>query len=174
VALAMSASALFLALALAAMWPGLFTGHDTIVGTTGDPSLSIWALQWMPFALGHHLNPLVTDYLHYPTGVNLMWNSSILFPSLVLTPVTVLWGPIVSYNVLTLLSMWLSGWCAFLTVRRYSRHWVSAAAGGLLYQFSPFMASQITVHAQIFVAVFPPCSSSSWTRSWCASGAEPG
>jgi hypothetical protein len=138
------------------MWPGLFTGHGTIVGTTGDPSLSIWALQWMPFALGHHLNPLMTGYLHYPTGVNLMWNSSILFPSLVLSPVTVLWGPIVAYNLLTLLSMWLSGWCAFLAVRRYARHWVSAAAGGLLYQFSPFMASQITVHAQIFVAVFPP------------------
>jgi hypothetical protein len=110
----------------------------------------------MPFALSHHLNPLVTDYLHYPTGVNLMWNSSILFPSLVLSPVTALWGPIVSYNLLALLSMWLSGWCAFLAVRRYSRHWVSAAVGGLLYECSPFMASQITGHAQLFVAVFPP------------------
>ena len=147
---------LYLVLAVAAIWPGLFTGHDTIVGTAGDPSLSIWALQWMPFALGHHLNPLVTDYLHYPTGVNLVWNGSILFPSLVLSPVTVLWGPIVSYNVLVLLSMWLSGWCAFLAVRRYSKRWVSAAVGGLLYECSPFMASQITVHAQIFVAVFPP------------------
>ena len=148
------APALYLALALAAMWPGLFTGHDTIVGTTGDPSLSIWALQWMPFALSHHLNPLMTGYLHYPTGVNLMWNSSILFPSLVLSPVTVLFGPIASYNVLALLSMWLSGWCAFLAVRRYSRRWVSAALGGLIYELSPFMASQITGHAQLFVAVF--------------------
>ena len=156
VARPIAAPALFLALALAAMWPGLFNGHDTIVGTTGDPSLSIWGLQWMPFALSHHLNPLVTYYLHYPTGVNLMWNSSILFPSLVLSPVTVLWGPIVSYNVLALLSMWLSGWCAYLAVRRYARRWVSAAVGGLLYECSPFMASQITGHAQLFVAVFPP------------------
>jgi hypothetical protein len=148
--------ALYLALTLAALRPGLFTGHDTIVGTTGDPSLSIWALQWMPFALSHHLNPLVTDYLHYPTGVNLMWNSSILFPALMLTPITDLFGPIVSYNVLALLSMWLSGWCACLAVRRYSQRWLSAVVGGLLYEFSPFMASQITGHAQLFVAVFPP------------------
>ena len=154
--LAVLAPLLYLAVALAALRPGLFTGHDSIVGTTGDPSLSIWALQWIPFALSHHLNPLFTSFLHYPTGVNLMWNSSILFPSLVLSPVTVLWGPIVSYNFLTLLSMWLSGWCAFLAVRRYSKRWVPAAVGGLLYQFSPFLASQITVHAQIFVAVFPP------------------
>jgi hypothetical protein len=138
------------------MWPGLFTGHNTIVGNAGDPSLSIWALRWMPFALGHHLNPLLTDYLHYPGGVNLMWNSSILFPSLVLIPVTDIFGPIVSYNVLAVLSMALSGWVAFLAVRRYSRHWVAAAAGGLLYEFSPFMASQISGHAQLFVAFFPP------------------
>jgi hypothetical protein len=147
---------LFLALALAAMWPGLFTGHDTIVGTTGDPSFSIWALQWMPFALSHHLNPLFTEYLHYPTGANMMWNGSILFPSLVLMPVTVLAGPIVSYNVMVLLSVGLSGWCAYLAIRRFSRRWASAAVGGLLYEFSPFMASQITAHSQLFPAMFPP------------------
>ena len=150
------ALALLLALALAAMWPGLFTGHDTIVGTTGDPSFSIWALQWLPFAISHHLNPLFTDFLHYPTGANMMWNGSILFPALVLMPVTVLAGPIVSYNALALLSMWLSGWCAFLAIRRFSRRWVSAAVGGLLYEFSPFMASQITGHSQLFPAMFPP------------------
>jgi hypothetical protein len=155
-ALAMRAPVLFLALALAAMWPGLFTGHDTIVGTTGDPSFSIWALQWLPFAISHHLNPLFTDFLHYPTGANMMWNGSILFPALVLMPVTVLAGPIVSYNALALLSMWLSGWCAFLAIRRFSRRWVSAAVGGLLYEFSPFMASQITGHSQLFPAMFPP------------------
>ena len=141
---------------MAALRPGLFTGHDTIVGNTGDPSIFIWSLQWLPFAFSHHLNPLVTDYLHYPTGANLMWNTSILFPALVLTPVTDLFGPIVSYNVLTVLGMSLSGWCAYLAVRRYSRHWISAVVGGLIYEFSPFMAVQITGHAHLFVAVFPP------------------
>jgi hypothetical protein len=147
---------LFLALAVAALRPGLFTGHDTIVENTGDPSIFIWSLQWLPFALSHHLNPLVTDYLHYPTGANLMWNTSILFPALVLTPVTDLFGPIVSYNVLTVLGMSLSGWCAYLAVRRYSRRWISAVVGGLIYEFSPFMVVQITGHAHLFVAVFPP------------------
>ncbi len=150
------ALALFLALALAALRPGLFTGHDTIVGNTGDPSIFIWSLQWVPLALSHHLNPLLTDYLHYPSGANLMWNTSILFPALVLTPVTDLFGPIVSYNVLAVLGMSLSGWCAFLAVRRYSRRWVSAAVGGLLYEFSPFLVVQINGHAHLFVAVFPP------------------
>ena len=150
------APALYLAVALVALRPGLFTGHDTIVGNTGDPSIFIWSLAWAPFALSHHLNPLVTSYLHYPTGANLMWNTSVLFPALVLTPVTELFGPIVSYNVLTLLGMWLSGWCAFLAVRRCAHRWLSAAVAGLLYECSPFMVSQILGHAHLFVAVFPP------------------
>ena len=148
--------AAYAALALAALRPALFAGHDTVVGNTGDPSIFVWSLQWLPFALSHHLNPLMTSYLHAPTGANLMWNTSILFPALVLAPVTNVFGPIVSYNVLALLGMSLSGWCAYLAVRRYARRWVSAAIGGLLYEFSPFMVVQITGHAQMFVAVFPP------------------
>jgi hypothetical protein len=156
VALAALALAILVGLAVAAMWPGLFTGHNTIVGNAGDPSLFIWALQWTPFALSHHLNPLVTDYLHYPSGANMMWNGSIIFPALVLTPITNLFGPIVSYNVMALLGMSLSGWCAYLAVRRYSERWISAMAAGLLYEFSPYMASQITEHVHMFIAVLPP------------------
>jgi len=156
VALAAVALAILVGLAIAAMWPGLFTGHDTIVGNAGDPSLFIWALRWTPFALSHHLNPLVTNYLHYPSGVNMMWNGSIIFPALVLTPVTNLFGPIVSYNVLALLGVSLSGWCAYLAVRRYSERWISAMVAGLLYEFSPYMASQISGHAHMYIALFPP------------------
>ncbi|MGO8685718.1 MAG: hypothetical protein ACLQT7_00840 [Candidatus Dormibacteria bacterium] len=145
-----------LTLALAWMWPGLFAGHDTIVGNATDPSLWIWDLKWVPFALAHHLNPLVTNYLHYPSGMNLMWNASIIFPALVLAPVTNLFGPIVSYNVVAVLGVGLSAWCAFLAARRYTSGWLPAAACGLLYGFSPFMESQILGHAQLFIAVFPP------------------
>ena len=150
------ALALFLALAVAAMWPGLFTGHDTIVGNTGDPSFDIWALTWMPFALSHHISPLVTTYLHYPSGANLMWNTAIAFPALVLTPVTDVFGPVVAYNVLAVLGMSLSGWCAYLAVRRFARRWISAVVGGLLYEFSPFMVVQITGHPHLYIAIFPP------------------
>jgi hypothetical protein len=154
--MAATALVLFLALAVAAMWPGLFSGHDTIVGNTGDPSFWIWNLTWVPFALAHHLNPLVTNYLHYPGGTNLMWNGTILFPALLLTPVTALWGPIVSYNVLAVLGVSLSAWCAFLALRRHTAGWLPATVGGLLYGFSPYMAVQITGHAHLFIAVFPP------------------
>ena len=152
----LAALVLCAAVAAAVMWPGLFSGHDTIVGNTGDPSIFVWSLEWTPFAIAHHLNPLVTDYINYPSGANLMWNTSIVFPALVLWPVTALFGPITSYNVMAFLGMTLSGWCAYLALRRWTRHWLSALTGGLLYMLSPYMASQISGHPQLFIAIFPP------------------
>jgi predicted TIM-barrel enzyme len=42
----------------------------------------------MPFAVGHGLDPLVSHYVGFPTGVNLMWNTSVLLPSLPMAPTT--------------------------------------------------------------------------------------
>jgi len=172
--LAVLAPLLYLAVALAALRPGLFTGHDSIVGTTGDPSLSIWALQWMPFALSHHLNPLFTSFLHYPTGVNLMWNSSILFPSLVavaghrpLGPDRLLQLPDPAQHVALRLVRLPGGAQVLETV-------VPAAVGGLLTSSAHSWPARSPCTPRSSWPSSHPCSCSSWTRSWCASGAEPG
>src|SRR5450759_994683 len=67
------------------------------IGSPKDPQLFIWYLGWIPHQLSHGLNPLFTDYLSYPPGVNLMWNTSMIFPAIVLWPVTAVFGPVVSY-----------------------------------------------------------------------------
>jgi hypothetical protein len=46
----------------------------------------LWVLRWLPFAVSHGHNPLVTDYLNAPEGVNLMWNTSLVLPALLLAP----------------------------------------------------------------------------------------
>ena len=155
--LALGALALgvYLALAVALLGKGLFTGGGTVVGDHGDPPLFIWYLQWLPFALGHHLNPLLTSYLHYPSGANLMWNTSIVFPALLLAPVTLVSGPITAYNVLCVLAIGTSAWCGYLAARRYTATWVAAAAGGLLYGFSPYELSQSLGHAMLTPVFYP-------------------
>jgi hypothetical protein len=147
--------AVYLLLAVALFNRGLFTGGGTIVGNHGDPPLFIWYLQWLPFALGHHLNPLLTTYLHYPRGANLMWNTSIVFPALLLAPVTLAFGPITAYNVLCVLAVGTSAWCGYLAARRFTQSWVAAAVGGLLYGFSPYMISQSLGHAMLTPAFYP-------------------
>src|SRR6266851_9681317 len=58
------------------------------IGSPKDPGLFIWYLGWIPHELAQGHNPLFTDYLSYPPGVNLMWNTSMIFPALLLWPVT--------------------------------------------------------------------------------------
>src|ERR1700730_3772526 len=65
---------------------------------TGDPQLMMWNLAW-PMLPSHASSLLFTDYQYYPGGVNLMWNSPMLLPALVLSPVTWLGGPVLAYNV---------------------------------------------------------------------------
>ena len=126
------------------------------IGTPGDPRLFIWYLGWIPHHLSQGLNPLFTDHLNYPYGVNLMWNTSMLFPAVVLWPVTTLFGPVVAYNVLITAGIALSAWLGYLAARRFveSKRWSFLA--GLIYGFSPALMAQAMGHPHVMVALFPP------------------
>jgi Dolichyl-phosphate-mannose-protein mannosyltransferase len=147
--------AAYVLLAAAAFWPAWRAPTGRWVGYDFDPVLFIWHLRWLPFALAHGLDPFTSNYLNYPEGFNLMWNTSILFPAFVLSPVTLLFGTVFSYNVLSTLALALSGWCAYFAFRRYVRR-EAAAAGGLLYGFSSFMFGQAYNHPHLTIALFPP------------------
>lgn len=147
--------AAYIVLAAAVFWPAWRSPTARWVGYEFDPVLFIWNLRWLPFAIGHGHDPLTSNYLNYPGGFNLMWNTSILFPALLLSPLTLLAGAVFSYNVLSTLALPLSGWCAYFALRRYVRR-EAAAVGGLLYGFSSFMFGQAFNHPHLTLAVFPP------------------
>jgi hypothetical protein len=147
--------AAYLVLAVAVFWSAWRAPTGRWIGYDFDPVLFIWSLRWLPFALAHGHDPLTSNYLNYPEGFNLMWNTSILFPAFVLSPVTLLAGTVLSYNVLSTLALALSGWCAYFAFRRYVRR-EAAAVGGLLYGFSSFMFGQAFNHPHLTLALFPP------------------
>jgi hypothetical protein len=126
------------------------------IGSPKDPQLFIWYLGWIPHQLSHGLNPLFTDYLSYPPGVNLMWNTSMIFPAIVLWPVTALLGPVVAYNLLITAGIALSAWCGFLAARRFVDRDLPCFLAGLIYGFSPGMIAQALGHPHVVVALFPP------------------
>jgi len=126
------------------------------IGSPKDPQLFIWYLGWIPHQLSHGLNPLFTDYLSYPPGVNLMWNTSMIFPAVVLWPVTALFGPVVAYNLLITAGIALSAWCGFLAARRFVHGDLPCFLAGLLYGFSPGLIAQALGHPHVVVALFPP------------------
>src|SRR5256714_4799083 len=123
---------------------------------TADIGIIVWFLRWVPFALGHGENPLITTYLNAPTGVNSMWNASMPVAGLAMWPFTSTLGPIFSYNLLVTLAVALSAWCAFLAARRYVESPLAAALAGLLYGFSPYMIAQSQGHLHVTLAFVPP------------------
>ncbi len=130
--------------------------HRLLGSGGGDGAIMMWFLRWTPTALRHGLNPLFTDYLNFPLGVNVMWNTSLLLPGLLLAPVTLIWGPVVTFNVVCTVSLALSAWSATLAFRRYVRSNFAALVGGLAYGFSPYMLAQNRAHLHLTVAFLPP------------------
>jgi hypothetical protein len=127
----------------------------TLRGGDGDPAIFMWFLRWVPFALAHGHDLLVTHHLNYPDGVNLMWNTSLPLPGLLLTPVTDAWGPVLSFNLVLVLGYGLSAWCAYLAIRRFVPGHLAAGVGGLVYGFSPAILGQ-AAHPHMTLAFLVP------------------
>ncbi|HSS95076.1 MAG TPA: hypothetical protein VLR46_13965 [Candidatus Dormibacteraeota bacterium] len=126
------------------------------IGSPKDPQLFIWYLGWIPHELAQGHNPLFTDYLSYPPGSNLMWNTSMIFPALVLWPVTALAGPVFAYNFLITAGLALSAWFGFLAARLFVDRPALCLVAGLIYGFSPALVAQALGHPHVMVALFPP------------------
>jgi hypothetical protein len=84
-----------------------------IAGNTGDIRLFTWYLENDSVSVLHGRDPLLFTTMNAPAGVNGMWNTSILLPALVMTPVTLLAGPLAAYNVLFVLALATGPLCAF-------------------------------------------------------------
>lgn len=126
------------------------------IGGPGDPPMLMWFLHWTPWALADGRNPFVTDHIGFPGGVNLLWNTTMFLPGLILAPVTAALGAVVSYNTLVTANVALSAWCAFLALRCFAvRPW-AAFVGGLVYGFSPYMLAQSAEHPNLTAAYLPP------------------
>src|SRR3954452_5850667 len=146
---------LLLALLMFRAW-SFSPGTHTLGAGHGDPALFAWMLRWIPFAVESGHTPFVTGYLNAPQGVNLLWNTSVILPGLLLAPVTLAAGPLVTFNLLLTLGPALSAFAAYAAIRRWVPGHVAAALGGLVYGFSPYMRGHSLGHLHLVLAVLPP------------------
>jgi hypothetical protein len=129
--------------------------YGTQVGGAGDADEYAWFLSWVPFAIGHGLDPLVSTYVNHPNGVNLMWNTSVLLPSLLASPFTLLFGPAFSYNILATAAPALTVIFSHIAFRRWVGR-LPAFAGAMVSGFSPYMVAQSAGHlAQMLIMSAP-------------------
>ncbi|MDP9325470.1 MAG: hypothetical protein M3O87_02910, partial [Candidatus Dormibacteraeota bacterium] len=127
-----------------------------VIGSYGDPLTCVWFMRWFAFSLTRGLNPFLTDYVNYPQGYNLMWNTPMPLAGWILAPATLAGGPVLTYNIVITACLALSAFAAFLVFSRYVKHPLAAAVGGLVYGFSPYMVIQAVGHWHVIMAFTPP------------------
>ncbi|MBV9358217.1 MAG: hypothetical protein JO023_22110, partial [Chloroflexi bacterium] len=111
-------------------------GSQCACGYGNDAGSAMWDLAWWPHAVFHGINPFFTDGLFAPDRINLGGFTLLSVPALVATPFTLLFGPLVSYNLLALLSPILGALFAFLLCRYLTKSFPAALVGGYLFGFS--------------------------------------
>jgi hypothetical protein len=128
-----------------------------VAGDPGDVNLFAWFMRYSATAVSHgRLPALVTTGLNAPQGINLMWNTSVLLPGIVLAPVTLLAGPQTSLTVLLTLGFAGSAASLFAVLRRWGAGVGGAALGGAVYGFSPALLAAAMGHFHLQFAVLPP------------------
>jgi hypothetical protein len=122
-----------------ALHPGLMRLGQTSM----DPNFYVWGLRWWPYAVTHGLNPLHTTQVGAPAGYNLAWVTTIPPLALLVSPLTALAGPVVSFNLLVVAAIPVSAWAAFVLCRRLTGQFWPSLAGGAVYGFSAYELNHI-------------------------------
>jgi hypothetical protein len=127
----------YLVLSLILWWRVLPNSRTVTTCGCGDAALTLWMIKWPAYALSHGLNPFYSSRLFVPRGINMTPNS--LGLGIVTAPVTWLFGPVASLNLIDLLSPPLSALAMFWLLRRWVAWPAAAFGGGLFFGFSPFV-----------------------------------
>ncbi len=136
-------------------FPTLNSPQTRYVGMNIDPTLFIWFIEWWPFAIIHHLNPFTTAYMWAPEGIkNLLWLNAIPGLSIIFSPLTILIGPVFTYNVIALLSPALSAFFAYILIKYITKNTAASAISAYLYGFSSFIMGNSDLNV-FFICLIP-------------------
>src|SRR5690349_16703995 len=94
--------------------------------------------------------PFFSDRMNYPDGVNMMANTSVLAVSLPMTPITLLFGTHVAFNLFLTLALAVTGTSWYLVLSRvFVASRLAAWVGALFCTFAPSMVSHAGGHPNI-------------------------
>src|SRR5215472_7874856 len=125
--------------------------------STRDIGAYVWGFWWMARQVTHLANPWFTSLMAAPVGVPLGFHTLMPLPGLLLTPVTLIWGPSVSYNLLALITPGLLCYTMYRAARLWVPSVIGAIAAGAFYGLSAMLTQQDWYHVNIALgAAFLP------------------
>ncbi len=133
-------------------WKNLGSGY--LANSGQDQAMWEWFFAVAADSVAHLENPMWSDLQNFPAGVNLMANTAMFGLSIPLAPITLLFGPTVTWAIA--LTVGLAG-TAYAWYWLYSRtvgaSRPASAVGGALCGFAPGMISHANGHPN-FVVLF--------------------
>jgi len=149
---------LFAILSLLMTYPLIFHLTDHIPSDLSDPLYNVWVMAW--------------DLHKFSTGLAGFWNTNIFFPhqgtlfyadsliALAFLGAPVNWlshNPILSYNILFILSFFLCGLGMYYLVFRLAGLRMAALISGLIFAFFPYRFAHISHLELLYFAWMPFC-----------------
>jgi Dolichyl-phosphate-mannose-protein mannosyltransferase len=138
----------YLAAGIALTWPNATYLTDHHLPAVQDVAGYVWDLWWVAHQIVHLGNPWFTSHMAAPAGIQLGFDTIMPLPGLIMTPVTLIFGPAVSYS---LLSIVLPGLLCYVMYRA-ARLWLAepgAIAAGALFGLSSMVSWQVWFHLNI-------------------------
>jgi hypothetical protein len=166
--------AVYVAAGIGATWPSAtyLTGQQ--LPAVRDISGYVWDLWWIAHQVTHLGNPFFTHYMAAPAGIQLGYDTTMPLVGLIMTPVTLAFGPVAAYCLLTIV---LPGLLCYVMYRA-ARLWLAAPgaiAAGALFGLSSMLAWQDWFHLNIALgALFLPMTLEAAVRFRRRVAAPPG
>jgi lipid-A-disaccharide synthase-like uncharacterized protein len=127
------------------------------VGDPADVNQAAWYVRYAATAVSHFRLPaLVTTAMNAPHGVNLTWNTPFLLPGIVVSPITLAFGPQAALTTLLVLGLAGSAAAMFYALRRWNVGILGSALGGFLYGFSPALVNSGYGHYSFVLGMLLP------------------
>lgn len=132
-------AACYLAAGAAVTWPRItyLAGELPAMRDTGG---YVWGFWWVARQVIHLSNPWITHYLAAPVGTQLAYHTLMPLPGLVMTPVTLVFGPSASYNLLAAVAPGLLGYAMYRAARLWLPSVFDSAVAGALFGLSSSLA----------------------------------
>jgi hypothetical protein len=130
----------YLAAGIIATWPRgayLLSGK---VQATRDAGVYVWDFWWMAHQILHLGNPWFTRAIAAPVGSQLGYHALMPLDGVVMLPVTLLFGPGASYNLLSILMPGLMGYAMYRAARLWLPGQLAPLAAGAFYGLSAEMS----------------------------------
>ncbi len=117
----------------------LYLTQQVLPGDARDPGLFVWDFWWMARSVVHLSNPWFTGYLAAPVGAPLAFHTLMPLPGVLMTPVTLVYGPSFTYNLLSAAAPGLMCYAMYRAARLWLPSQTGAIAAGAFFGLSTMM-----------------------------------